>query len=212
MVLLPGMGADARLFLAQSAALEFTVPPWPLPAPDDSLQTYAARIASTLPEPPAVIGGASFGGMVAIEVAAIMRPNAVALMGSCATPSAIAPAIRALGRMALALPTALFRPRRSASPLLAPKFGELDREQKALFWAMAAAVPASFLRWACGAVLSWRPTPHDVPVFHIHGDRDRLIPVDRVEPTEIVRGAGHLLTLTHPAEVTAFLGRVVRDG
>jgi pimeloyl-ACP methyl ester carboxylesterase len=73
---------------------------------------------------------------------------------------------------------------------------------------MAAAVPASFLKWACGAVLSWQPTPSTVPVFHIHGDRDRLIPIDRVRPTDVVAGGGHLVSLTHPAEVTAFLRRV----
>jgi pimeloyl-ACP methyl ester carboxylesterase len=146
--------------------------------------------------------------MVALEVAALLKPKAVILVGSCATPKGLAPHLRALGRLALTFPAAAFRPRQSFSPVLLPKFGQLNREQKAVFWAMAAAVPASFLKWACGAVPSWRPTPSNILVFHIHGDRDRLIPIDRVRPTDVVAGGGHLVRLTHPAEVTAFLRRV----
>src|SRR5262249_3414644 len=156
--------------------------PWPDPSRGDSLQAYAARMVPSLSGRPSVIGGASFGGMVALELAALTSPKAVVLMGSCSAPVGLAPHVRALGRLAVTLPIAAFRPRPQISPILLPKFGQLDREQKALFWRMAAAVPASFLKWACGAVLSWHPTRIDVPVFHIHGDRDRLIPIGRVKP------------------------------
>ena len=101
--------------------------------------------------------------------------------------------------------------RRWSSPLLLPKLGELDQAERSLFCSMANHVPASFLKWGCSAVLAWRPTQHHVPVFHIHGERDRLIPVHRVTPTQVVPGAGHLLSLTHPTQVTSFIGGVVQS-
>ena len=45
-----------------------------------------------------------------------------------------------------------------------------------------------------------------MPICHIHGDRDRLIPLHRVRPDHVVPGAGHLLNLTHGEAVNAFLG------
>ena len=204
------MGADARLFGAQMTSLNIKVPPWPEPSPGDSLQAYACRVASALTDAPAIVGGASFGGMVALELAALIRPKAVILVGSCTGPASVAPYLRMIGSVAIHLPVAAFRPRPWTSPLVVPKFGQLDAGQRKLFWDMAAGTSPAFFRWACSAVLSWQPSPHDVPIFHLHGDHDRLIPLKRVKPTKIVEGAGHLLSLTHPEPVTAFIEGVVR--
>ena len=47
-----------------------------------------------------------------------------------------------------------------------------------------------------------------MPIHHIHGGDDRLIPVRRVNPDRVVEGAGHLLNLTHPDAVNDFLSRI----
>ena len=214
LVLLPGLAADHRLFDHQVGALNgrVLVPEWPAVAPGESLAAFARRLADSLPSPvPDVVGGASFGGMVALEVAAVLRPKAVVLLGSCTTPLAIAPVLRAAGRLAGALPTEFFRARPWTSPLVLPRFGRLETPERRLFWSMASGTPPTFLRWGCRAVLSWRPTPVAVPVFHLHGSLDRIIPARRVRATELVEGGGHLLSLTHPVATSEFLARVLAD-
>ena len=84
-------------------------------------------------------------------------------------------------------------------------------QERQLFWATAAATPAAFLKWGIEAILSWPPTPVSAPVYHIHGRDDRLIPARLVEADRVVPGGGHLLTLTHPAEVNAFLMDVIGE-
>lgn len=75
-----------------------------------------------------------------------------------------------------------------------------------LFALMLAATPPSFLRWAVNALFSWPGvTELPMPVHHVHGDRDRLIPIHRVKPDRVIRGAGHLLNLTHPDAVNDFI-------
>lgn len=71
---------------------------------------------------------------------------------------------------------------------------------------MLASTPLPFVRWACRAIIEWPGVAEvPMPVRHIHGDRDRIIPLHRVNADRVVAGAGHLLTLTHPDAVNDFL-------
>lgn len=44
-----------------------------------------------------------------------------------------------------------------------------------------------------------------MPIYHVHGDRDRLIPVRRVKPDRVIAAAGHLLNVTHADAVNDFI-------
>ncbi|HEY0140718.1 MAG TPA: hypothetical protein VGF48_07470 [Thermoanaerobaculia bacterium] len=76
LLLLPAVGADRRLFDSQrSCAAELHVIEWIDPAaPDEPLAHYAQRLASSVDTSrPFVLGGASFGGMVALQLARHVR-------------------------------------------------------------------------------------------------------------------------------------------
>lgn len=69
-LLLPGMGADARLFDPLKPWLgEIVVPDWSVGEGAGTIPEWAQRIANWLPERVEVIGGASFGGAVAGRIA-----------------------------------------------------------------------------------------------------------------------------------------------
>jgi hypothetical protein len=69
-VLLPGLGADHRLFRWQSDAVpELVVPPWPDVKPDDTLASFAARLVDPDPwlrvfKPEAAVALSLFEGLV----------------------------------------------------------------------------------------------------------------------------------------------------
>jgi len=92
------------------------------------------------------------------------------------------------------------------SPLLYPLVGVTKRgDRRALDEVLPLASPALF-RWGAWAAVTWRPaTPPAVPIHHIHGGSDLIIPVQRVRPDVIVSGAGHLVNLTHADAVNAFI-------
>ena len=78
LLLLPGIGADRRLFDEQrSCAAELHVIEWiPPVAADETLIEYAKRLARTIDTShPFAIGGASFGGMVALELTRHIQPD-----------------------------------------------------------------------------------------------------------------------------------------
>src|SRR5262245_55843221 len=88
LILLSGMAADERLFEPQRVAFpDLRVPAWIDPLPGESLRGYAARLARRIdPGRPCLVGGASFGGMVALEMAPHLQADACVLIGSVRSP------------------------------------------------------------------------------------------------------------------------------
>lgn len=206
LLLLPGLGADRRLFEPQRAcAADIEVIEWIEPAAAESLAGYAQRLAASIDTTrPFALGGASFGGMVALEIARHVRPAAVILIGSCRAPSQLPRyyrPLRGLAGVATLLPLRL----------AAWRFGIRTKQDRQLFAAMLRATPRPFVRWAARAIFGWRgATDLDVPVHHIHGGRDRIIPPAAVNADAIVAEGGHFLGVTHAAEVNAFIDSVMR--
>ena len=205
---LSGIGGDERLFDAQRAVRDIRPIRWILPAdPREPLSEYAARLARQLAiGEPFDVGGSSFGGMIALELARHLSPRQVFLFGSCRSPDAIAPSLRALRLLAAISPDRLLHPPRMLQPLLAGWFGATSPAHVDLFARMLATTPPAFIRWAARAVFSWPGVAGlPMPIHHVHGDRDRLISVDRVKPDRVIGGAGHLLNLTHAEAVNEFI-------
>jgi pimeloyl-ACP methyl ester carboxylesterase len=209
-IMLSGMAADERLFVAQASAFpNLRVQPWIPPLPAESLRAYAARLAPLVdPGHPCLVGGASFGGVVALELAAHVPALGCILIGSVRSPAGLPWRWRLLRPIAALGPDALGVLTRLAVclgwPLLAAKtFRGLRR---------LARPEAAFLRWAMCAVVRWQQSPASrrVRVFHIHGEADRVLPVSLAGPDVVVPGGRHALPLYSPSAVNEFLPRVVR--
>ena len=208
LVFLPGLGADARLFEAQRRAFPtLEVPRWLAPPDQEPLERFAARMASGVaPDAVLYLGGVSFGGMVALEMARHLRPRGVFLIGSCSNPGELPTYTRFLGRALRIFPARISKAPDKIRPLLRLKFGAATKEHEELLFQMLLDTPISFLRWGCRAILDWKPAgPPPVPVWRIHGAADHLIPASLVRADRVVEGAGHLVNLTHPQEVERFI-------
>lgn len=210
LILFSGLAADARVFAPQRLAFpRLEAPPWPTPGPDETLSAYAERLANGLRDDrPCLLGGASFGGIVALEAARVLRPRAVLLLGSVCSPAELPRRIR------------VFRPFRHFVGLLpvramqwASRFVLAARRR----WPHLASVAEQFydadrdlFRWSVRQILAWREPPIvPCPVLQLHGGRDAVFPLRRTRPDEVVAGAGHVVTLSHPAETNAFLVRAI---
>jgi len=205
------MGADARLFRPQLDALpNAVVPPWLSPRPRESLADYARRFAEAIdPGRPCFVGGASFGGFVALEMAPNLKALGCFLIGSARGPAGMPARIRCLrpfGRMIGAFPIGLLKPVAWSAHQSVARFGHPRTRS---FFRELPQADGRFLRWAMQATLNWRPSPAvaGVRVFHIHGERDWILPAGRSRADVVLPGAGHLLSLTHAAAVTDFLRR-----
>ncbi|MCE9568278.1 MAG: alpha/beta hydrolase [Planctomycetes bacterium] len=208
-ILLPGMAADERLFASQMHAFpNLQVPRWITPLPNESLRAYAVRLAPLVdPGRPCVVGGASFGGIVALEMAPHLRAVACVLIGSVRSPAEFSRRWRWLRPLAYLGPDrigwlagVLVRVGKQWLPRsTARRLERLSRPE------------AAFARWALCAVLRWQPSSavKRVRVFHIHGEADRTLPVALTRPDVVVPGGSHALSLFNAGEVNDFLRRVL---
>lgn len=208
---LSGLGGDERLFDGQRVVRDIRPIRWISPSdPAETLPRYATRLARELHiSEPFDLGGSSFGGMIALELARHLSPRHVFLFGSCRSSRSIATSLRALRWLAPALPDRLLHPPRLLQPLIARWFGAKSPAHVQLFADMLAGTPTAFIRWASKAVFSWDGVAElPMPIYHVHGEHDRLIPVGRVKPDRVISGAGHLLNLTHADAVNDFITHV----
>jgi pimeloyl-ACP methyl ester carboxylesterase len=208
LLLLPGLGADQRLFTPQRQAFpDLDVPAWIEPHSGERLTDYADRLAERLrPRRPLVLGGVSLGGMIAWELARHLRPEALVLIASCRSPQAISRFFRMCGAFGGRMPERLIQGTKPMSVFTAGRLSG-GRDYSRLCMRMYCDSDPRFVRWASRAVVEWQPRPPaGGPVFQIHGARDRIIPARGVPADVLVADGGHLINLTHAAVVNEFLG------
>jgi len=212
LIMFPGVGADHRLFQPQKRAFpQLEVPAWVPPRDHETLPEYAARLAGTLRiSRPLVLGGVSFGGMLAYEMARRLRPEAVVLIASCRTREGISPLLRRFRPVVARLPLEVGDAAKLIAPLAVATFRLLSPTQRQLCLEMFQQADSRFMRWVITAILGWEPCALEgVPVCQIHGRHDPVIPAARIEADEIVADGGHLINLSHAEQVNAFIRKAM---
>jgi pimeloyl-ACP methyl ester carboxylesterase len=205
LLMFAGMRPSEHIFAAQQAAFPgLRVVPWIPPQRRESLGAYARRLAERLAdEKPTYLGGISFGGIIALEVAALLPVRACFLISSVASPCEMPPWMRAarwcvpagrdwLLRSAGHIAKPWPRSKRSAATARVSKF---------------AGEGGAWYRWATAAVLRWKPNPAiaTLKIHRIHGQFDRTFPSRYVGQATMVPSGGHVLPVTHPELITSFL-------
>ena len=203
---LSGMGADGRLLQPQAVAFPtLKCLPWRVPGKGESVAAYALRMLEALPEGPCILGGISFGGVIAQEMAAIRPPIGIVLISSLSSPAEIAlPTTKRGG-------TLFARAGRGFARLASP-FAPLLPCADGLALQMLADSDSRFLAWAMNALVRWTPPAFpDVPTLRIHGTRDLLIRPHSWEGIVRIPGGGHLLNLTHRESVNAAIAAFLQQ-
>lgn len=221
LVLLPGLGADPRLFDPQRSEFPNLIsPPWLEPTSNESLAGYAARMAERIrPMLPTdgrslVLGGVSFGGMLAAEMAPLLKPDALVLIGSALSPKEIAPSLRLMAMAGRWMPA----PRGESAKFMARGFirqlGPMKREHRLFLETMIDAVPFSFLQWAGRAIFGWEGASHTHRnLIRVHGERDRIIPCRPCGASSahvVIPNAGHVPNVSHAEVINKTLADCVR--
>lgn len=203
-----GLGADSRAFsLLDLSFCEAVFVDWINPLKDESLKSYARRLREQIPDSHPTIIGVSFGGMLATEMAkSDDKINAVIIASNKSSDEF--PFYLRIGKylpLHKWLPSSLIR----ISYKFKWIFGVTDQKHKQLLAAILADVDPGFLKWAIGAILNWKGKNIPSNVKHIHGTKDKLLPIRYVKPDYLVEGGTHLLSINNPGQVSLLLKQLL---
>ncbi|GAA4352715.1 hypothetical protein GCM10023185_12660 [Hymenobacter saemangeumensis] len=205
--LIPGLGADERVFRLLELHAEARVLKWlPPQAAAESLPQYAARLAAGVGIGPCWLVGVSFGGILALEIARL-RPQArvvlISSLGSARELPAALQWVRRLGLHHLLPPQLLQLLPRLAQWLFSARSGA----EYSLLRQIIRDTDPVFARWAIARLLHWDSS--GVPAaIRIHGTRDRLLPARRAAVDYPIAGGGHFMIVSHASQISHILNQL----
>ena len=205
-----GLGADRRVF--KNIQLPSQCQPvyldWIPPLKNETLADYALRLAKPIDTTESFsLIGLSLGGMMAVEIASHFQPVHTILISSISSSGHLPKYYRLLGKLQLHkfLPVSIVK----QTSLIKRFFSAKTTEDKKMLESMIRNMDVPFMRWALGAVLSWRFTPSQKYIYHIHGSYDEILPLRFTKSTHIIRKAGHLMVLNRAAEINQILADIL---
>lgn len=208
--LLPGLGADHRLFNELSIhghqVAHITLP---VPTPGQSMASYAKEIAKQIDTSEKfILIGVSLGGMIACELATILNPHKVILISSARCSKEIPKLYRFQARTGIAklIPGWLLK---YTSVVLQGLYENDSWKYRKLFRAMSLEKPAVFFKRTVEMIVNWDRTDINPNIVHIHGTDDRTLPFRLVKPQHAIKGGSHMMVYTRAKEISRILEGVL---
>lgn len=197
-IILPGMGADSRMYNAPSyrnlSGVLFA--DWFQYRNEQTISDAAKRIIEQhdITEKN-IIGGSSLGGMVAAEIANQIKVEKLILIGSTLTPLNVNPVLKALSKLANIAPVNLTQ----------TFAGKISRSLENELIEMFSKAESAFIRAMCRAIFEWEGNSEpNCKVCQIHGAKDKLIYPPK-HSSKIIEDGGHLIAVTHSNIVSNFI-------
>jgi pimeloyl-ACP methyl ester carboxylesterase len=205
-----GLAADKRVFkyIQLPSGCEAVFLDWITPQKDDTLVSYALRLASTInKEEPFALVGLSFGGMLATEIAKQYKPAATILISSIPLSKELPGYFKMAGKVGLhkIVPISLLK----SSAATKRFFTREKNADKKLLWEIINESDTGLIRWSVDAILNWQNEIVPQKLWHIHGTRDEILPVKFTHPTHTIPKHGHMLVMTAADAVNDLLAEAL---
>jgi pimeloyl-ACP methyl ester carboxylesterase len=206
-----GLGADHHIFDGlEVPGVNWKHLSWLMPEGDEALESYARRMkagiidASPVGEEAPVVLGVSFGGMMAIEIAKLFPAATVILVSSIRHWRQLPFPIKMTTHLGLGkwTPPANLR---VLAPLQDYFLGVETKADSRLVREYRGNVDPHYLQWSIRHIAGWQNEWQPASFYHIHGSKDRIFPLNLVEPTHVVEGGGHLMIHNRAGEINKIL-------
>jgi esterase/lipase len=204
-----GLGVDRRVFDNidfSYANVHFVA--WIKPYQNEQLNSYAQRISTIITEENPILIGLSFGGILCIEISKFIKVDKIILIASAKTRLELPLIYRLIGKLNInkIVPSNLLKKQNVFTYWM---FGlELEADQK-LFKTIINESDADFLSWAINEIINWRNMCYPSNVIHIHGTKDRIIPIKNVKVDFVIQNGGHFITVNRARQVEAILKKAL---
>jgi hypothetical protein len=208
--LVPGLGADGRLFgrLTWDEGMQRTAIRWIEPLQHEKIGDYALRLSRQIDtSQPFVLVGVSLGGVMSIEIAKHICPEKIVLISSIKHKNE-KPFYFALGSLFHAT---IWPPKNKTIYTLMVRmfFGKLSDRQFEIFKDMVHKTSPAFMKWAQMAIASWENTKIFDNLVHIHGSMDTIYPAVFIKSYIPVKGGTHYMIVNKAREISLILNEII---
>ncbi|MBS1687771.1 MAG: alpha/beta hydrolase [Bacteroidetes bacterium] len=203
-----GLGADERIFSKLAVdGVNFIYLPWVVAQDADTVETYAAKMAATIPEPDPIILGMSFGGMLAVEIAKIMPVKKLFLISSAKTKHELGedPGIVKFFIKYKLIPFGILK--HFPNKIFYSRFGAQTEEEKKMLAGILRDTDTVFLKWAMKALLTWNNETYCDDYVQLHGTKDKIISPRYVNPDFWIDGGTHIMIYSLAGIINGIIAR-----
>lgn len=206
-----GLGADERVF-SQLQFPDYVIHyiNWVTPEKRESIESYAKKLTTQIHHEIPILIGLSFGGIMCIEMAALIKTELVIIISSIKSEDEMPLWMRFSGKFKL---NRLF-PMRSfkmIQPLEDYNLGVSSKEEKQMVNDYRKHLDTVYSNWAINAMLNWKNKKAPKNLYHIHGDADRIFSFKRIKPNYTIHDGGHLMIMQRSAEVNECINSILQN-
>jgi pimeloyl-ACP methyl ester carboxylesterase len=204
-----GLGADHRVFenlRLEKASIHYMQ--WLQPLANETIQAYAQRMAAQILHPNPVLVGVSFGGIMAREISKFTPVRQIILISSVKTDADIPRIYKWAGKLKLINIVKLEFLRKGAS-MLHWFMGVKEPAEKKLVADFEKKTSTKYLHWSLYQVTHWRNKETHPNTVLIHGNKDRIFPIQKSKTDFVIENCGHFMVWNRADEISKIINSVV---
>ena len=208
-VLIPGLGYTHRIFEKLSLPYPCTYLNWIEPLKQEAIGDYAKRFSRAIPTDAqqTVLIGHSFGGVMAQEITSYRHIDKIILISSVKSSKEIPLFFQLMKPLAL-YPLFTQQLAIQSFPYWGKAHGFQTDEEQNLFKEMVSTYSDNYLQWALKTLSGWKEVqlPTHSRLVHIHGDRDKTFPLNKIQKADIVvEGGSHIMVYKQAKRIEKIL-------
>ncbi|MGQ7856496.1 alpha/beta fold hydrolase [Pedobacter sp. WC2501] len=207
-----GLGADKRIFskLKLNEKINIIHIEWINPVKHELLSAYAERLSKVIDKSqPFALVGVSFGGMIAVEIAKVLKPATTIIISSTMLSTQLPALYRFAGKLGLLnfIPARLLK---SSNQLTQNYyFGTRSSSEKTLLSKIIKDTDPYFLKWAIRSILSWENKIKPARIFHIHGTNDKILYSKTAKPDFVIENGTHFMVYQNAKEISGIIDKLL---
>ena len=211
-ILFPGLAADEALFAGIHLGTDLVhVANYFPPVDHESLHSYAARMAKTIPAADEYIFiGVSLGGMLAQEVFHFIPAEKIILISSISSSNQ-KPFYFFIAKN---FPLYKMLPERWLKQIIlwiSEIWTRKNEKEKIMFERMVNHAGLRLIRWGMEQALLWKQEVAPENVIHIHGNKDQVFPIRNIKADHIIEGGEHFMIVQRAQEINELLMKIIRS-
>ena len=208
--LLPGQGADCRLFKYIDFPYDTVHLEFPVPEKKTTLREYAHGFIPRIDtNKPFILIGVSLGGMICSELTDTLEPDLTIVISSAKYRAELPGRYKFQKTIPLnkIIPKGMTK---WGAKVLAPIVEPARKQNKETFRSMIEAKDPAYIKRTVDMVINWNKEGYNDRIIHIHGDRDHTLPHRKVRYDYLVENGTHMMVYIRGDEVSELINRIIQ--